>query len=239
MRHSVMVRFYAFLIVAFFLSSCQKEGQEGYDYTRLGWSARDLLSTLSYDELTVEISYMGGFVPEPAALDSLKVFLQAYLHKRQITIYQKQIPAFGRGPIQLGDIVAAEKRHRRFFTQNRTIAVHILIADAEFTSDLFGLSYWNTSFCLFGPSIVNAIAGTQLSPTIIWASLFQHEFGHLMGLVDQGSPMQQNHLDVGNGAHCTNTSCLMYHEVETSTQGTTIPQLDIACRNDLRANGGK
>jgi predicted Zn-dependent protease len=69
----------------------------------------------------------------------------------------------------------------------------------------------------------------------------KHEFGHLMGLVDQGSPMQNDHKDADHGAHCINPSCLMYHAVETTgIDGTnTIPELDAQCAVDLKANGGK
>jgi hypothetical protein len=62
-----------------------------------------------------------------------------------------------------------------------------------------------------------------------------------MGLVDQGSPMQNDHKDAGSGAHCINPTCLMYHAVETTgIDGTgTVPELDAQCAADLKANGGK
>ena len=65
---------------------------------------------------------------------------------------------------------------------------------------------------------------------------------YLMGLVNQGSPMQKDHLDHGNGAHCINSHCLMYYDVEKSTVGGnlfSIPTLDADCEADLKANGGK
>ncbi len=72
-------------------------------------------------------------------------------------------------------------------------------------------------------------------------TLLEHEFGHLMGLVDQGSPMQVNHKDAANGAHCDKPDCLMYYNVEAGFTGTlsAVPSLDANCIADLKANGGK
>ena len=56
--------------------------------------------------------------------------------------------------------------------------------------------------------------------------------------------MQKNHKDEALGSHCSNKNCLMYFEAE-STQIMSmlmtgnIPDLDIDCQNDLKANGGK
>jgi hypothetical protein len=54
--------------------------------------------------------------------------------------------------------------------------------------------------------------------------------------------MQKDHLDPDNGAHCINSHCLMYFDVEKSTIGGnifSIPTLDANCEADLKANGGK
>jgi hypothetical protein len=71
-----------------------------------------------------------------------------------------------------------------------------------------------------------------------------HEFGHLFGLVDLGSPMQVNHKDAANGNHCNVNNCLMYYGAETTDilgflLTGNVPSLDVNCQNDIRANGGK
>ncbi|HEY0356753.1 MAG TPA: hypothetical protein VGC29_11140, partial [Flavisolibacter sp.] len=71
-----------------------------------------------------------------------------------------------------------------------------------------------------------------------------HEVGHLLGLVDIGSPMQTPHKDADHGSHCNNNSCLMYYASETTDilgllLTGNIPGLDANCIADLRANGGK
>ncbi|MBA2563113.1 MAG: hypothetical protein H0V14_09415, partial [Chitinophagaceae bacterium] len=82
----------------------------------------------------------------------------------------------------------------------------------------------------------------QVTRTQLLTTLLKHEFGHLMGLVDQGSPMQTPHRDFTNGAHCINPECLMYYNIETADAGilnNPIPSPDANCMADLKANGGK
>jgi hypothetical protein len=137
-------------------------------------------------------------------------------------------------------LVNIEKHYRSQFTGGNTIAVHVLIADADYSDpSIFAIAYWNTSFCLFGKNIYNSTGGSaQASRTNLVTTLVQHEFGHLLGLVNQGSPMQTPHRDILNGAHCDDPSCLMYNEIETIANDI-IPVLDGNCIADLKANGGK
>ena len=82
------------------------------------------------------------------------------------------------------------------------------------------------------------------SATTVESTVLMHEFGHLLGLVDNGSPALQDHVDEEHGAHCTNENCLMYYAIQTTgfltnLTGGTIPALDGNCLQDLKANGGK
>ena len=122
----------------------------------------------------------------------------------------------------------------------------MMVRDQQLTggNDIFGLAYWNTSICLFGKNIIENSGGAdQISRTVLLSTLLQHEFGHLLGLVAQGSPPQSDHRDSAHGAHCTTGNCLMNYGIETiSSTGSAnnfIPSLDISCTADLKANGGR
>ena len=41
-----------------------------------------------------------------------------------------------------------------------------------------------------------------------------HEFGHAVGLVNNGLPLTSEHHDAEHGAHCNNEDCVMYYQVE-------------------------
>jgi hypothetical protein len=228
------------------LTACQKEINIAKDDLQtLGTSARDLLSADRYTSLTVEIGYMPGLAPDNASIQHLTTFLNTYIHKPGgIKILTTPLAATDKKALSISELVLLEKRSRSVFTLGASLAVYILIVDAGYAdnANTLALSYWNTSTCLFGKKIqANSGGAGQVSRTLLVTTLLEHEFGHLMGLVDQGSPMQNDHKDADHGAHCINPSCLMYHAVETTgIDGTgTVPELDAQCAADLKANGGK
>jgi hypothetical protein len=95
--------------------------------------------------------------------------------------------------------------------------------------------------CLFGKTFFASSGGiNQVNRTQLYTTLLEHEFGHLFGLVAQGTPMVTPHNDAANGAHCNNNNCLMYYAIETgASQNGSIPTFDANCRADMKANGGK
>jgi hypothetical protein len=236
--------FYSLIFVVLAFSACQKESVvTDLDYKTLGTSAHDLLSSSNYTSLLIQISCMPGFEPNAATLNSLNLFLITYLNKPGgIQISKQVISASGKNILSLDDIVAIEKSNRSVFTGDNEIAVHILITDSYYSDNtVFATSYWNTSICIFGKSLNDNSGGTgQITKTNLLTTLIEHEFGHLIGLVNQGSPMQMNHRDPAHGAHCDNPDCLMYYNVQNSIlRSNLIPHLDTNCKEDLKANGGK
>ena len=235
------------LRTSFFISaflSCRKQLViSDHDYKTLGTSAHDLLASAKYTSLQVQVSYMPGFSPDPASIDSLYLFLNRYLNKPGgIEITGQQIPASGKPSLTLNEIVQAEKQYRTVFTAGNTVTVHILITDGTFSGDdIFAKSYWNTSTCILGKAIAGNSGGAgQISRTQLLTTLIEHEFGHLLGLVGQGTPMITDHRDPANGAHCNNPGCLMYYIIQTnSAYAASIPLFDANCLADVKANGGK
>lgn len=235
---------YSFIFIALAFTACKKELPiTGQDYKTLGTSAHDLLSSGTYTSLLIQISYMPGFKPDSVSLNSLYLFLNTYLNKPGgIRISEQSIASAGNTILNINDITGIEKRNRTLFTTGNVIAVHVLITDGYYSDNtVFATSYWNTSICIFGQSIIdNSGRIGQISRANLLVTLMKHEFGHLMGLVNQGSPMQTDHRDAAHGAHCNNPGCLMYYNVETVNWGSNVvEQLDANCIADLKANGGK
>ncbi|MDO9373338.1 MAG: hypothetical protein Q7T76_02915 [Ferruginibacter sp.] len=244
MRRKIFV--FVVISTCFFLSACQKEEiHDNLDYQTLGTSANDLLSGGSYSRLEIEINFMPGNAPDPESMSNLVDFLKTYINKPGgINIYAREIPSENKPVLSISDIVRIEKKYRTNFSAYHVIGVQVLITDGEYYKpDIFATSYWNTSFCIFGKSL-NDFSGNpgQIKRTTLLTTLLQHEFGHLLGLVNQGSPMQSNHVDPANPAHCTNPDCLMYFQIESSNSAgntNSLPTLDANCIADLKANGGK
>lgn len=250
----------AVLLLASSALSCTEEpptgmGNDGeeepYSHVRNpGRSANDFLADTAFTGLVVEVDYMVGFEPNAQALDSLRAFLEQRLNKTSVTILEPtEIPAGGQATYTANEVRALEEEHRDELTEGTTLAAYMIVVDGKYAqNDVLGIAYYNTSSAFFGAAYDQASGGIgQPSRLRMEATSFQHEFGHLFGLVaieGSGTDMQTEHQDEENGHHCDNDQCLMYYAMEsTDLFGSffegEIPPLDQNCIDDLRANGGK
>ena len=213
----------------------------------VGFSSNQLLSSGTYKSLKIEVQYMTGYAPDAAALNHLQNVLTAYLNKPSgITIVTKEIPGASSATLSVDQVRKIEEENRTVFTTGDQIGVYFLFTNGNYTdNNVLGVAYRNTSMVLFGKKIHdNSGALGQASRTKLEATVLEHEFGHILGLVDIGSPMQTNHKDASHGNHCSNTNCLMYYVAETTDIlgfliTGNIPSFDANCAADLHANGGK
>lgn len=212
-----------------------------------GSSGKDLLTSGTFTSIKIEIQYMPGFAPDAASINNLTSFLSSLVNKPAgISVVQKQIAAGGKSVYSTNDIGSVEQTNREFFNTSNQLAVYVLITDGTYDDpNVLGVAYRNTSLCLFGKKMFDNSGGIgQASRTKLETTVVEHEFGHLLGLVDLGTAMQTNHKDPDHGNHCNVQSCLMYYASETTDLlgfliTGNIPMLDAQCQNDLHANGGK
>ncbi len=212
-----------------------------------GASAEDFLQDAEFENLIVEVDYMEGYEPTDDALNSLESFLEERLNKNSVTIMSPtSIPAGGQDSYTASEVRDLEGDHRDEFSEENTIAAYLIILDGEYDqNNVLGIAYYNTSMAFFGETIRNVSGDIGQNPRdIVEATVMRHEFGHILGLVNNGVEMQQNHQDDEHGAHCDNDNCLMYYSVRTTDffaalLGGDVPPLDEQCRTDLQAAGGK
>lgn len=190
---------------------------------------------------------MPGFKPEISSINLFNEFVKARLNKPDgITIHLKEINPTLKTVFSINDIAETERQNRTAFTSGNQLACYFLLIDGSYDNgSVLALSYKNTSICLFGdPFKYFSIGSSEDDKSKAMAMLMEHEFGHLIGLVDMGCFMVDDHLDPEHNNHCINSHCLMHHTFETQTRLfektlTEIPVFDSYCLNDLRANGGK
>lgn len=221
---------------------------------RLGSSAEDLLSSEDFKSLRIEIAYVLGSEPSESALKEMVRFLETYIHKPEgITLVRTPIPSPGGESYEISDILEIEEEHRSVFNAGDELGVFIFFADGSSSKEeegkvVLGTAYKNTSMVIFEPSIRKIATNSVLvSRAEITSTTLQHEFGHLLGLVDNGSPAQSEHRDEENGAHCNVSGCLMEASVEfgkgavnyVKSRRSQDIRLDEKCHQDLIANGGK
>jgi len=217
-----------------------------------GTSANDLLSDENFTSMVIEIAYVEGFAPTQNAINNLATFLENRTHKPNgITITTKEITPSGNTTYTIQDVINIENANRTKYNNSNQIAVWILFIDGESASNtnngvVLGTAYRNTSFVIFEETIQSLTDGTfEPDRDIVETTVITHEFGHILGLTNLGTPMQTQHEDTEHSKHCNNNDCLMYWSAETDSGlenligSSSSPQLDSQCIADLQANGGK
>ena len=211
----------------------------------------DFLSEEKYNQLIVEIVYIEGYEPTNTSKYHLLSLIDSRLHKSKgLQIFTKSIPSPGEDDFSLETLKIMEEAYRTNETSEQTLAVWIFIADGDYAankndSKALGLAYGPTSIALFGKTIKDYSGGlNQPSTEVLESTVLMHEFCHLLGLVNNGTPMVTNHQDAAHGHHCSNQDCLMYYAAETNHFLThflwnTPPSLKDQCLQDLKNNGGK
>jgi len=242
-----------FLVAA--IISCRKEydpysndpNDPDYFYNRpVGASANELLANTKFTSLKIEIQYMTGYAPTSAALTHLQNTLSSLLNKTTISIVTREITPASSTVLNIDQVLEIERNNRTVFTTGTEFGVYVLCTNGFYSDDkTLGAAYRNSSMVLFGKKINDNSGGIgQPGRTKLEATVAEHEFGHLLGLVDVGTAMQTNHKDAAHGSHCNNTNCLMYYTADTQDIfgfliTGNIPSFDANCLADLRANGGK
>lgn len=247
-----------------FILSCSSDGSGGdgqapgepidkrANQQSVGDSSQDLLDDSSFPSLYVEIYYVQGLRPSAETMDHFKGFLTERLNKPAgITIELVEMESPGQDVYSISDVRSIEDDIRTAYNDGSILKVFGLFLDGAYSENtgdgsVLGVAYRNTSFVIFSETI-REFSGQPLSPTttVLESTVLDHEFGHLMGLVNAGTPLQSEHQDLEHGRHCTTEDCLMYWTAETGEglvnmiSGGTIPILDQACLDDLQAHGGK
>lgn len=212
-----------------------------------GASAEAFLTSSRFTDLQVEIDYMQGHEPTSEAISSLQSFLEQRLNKSTISITVTEIPAGGQSTYTLNNVRTREVDHRDTYTESSgsTLYAYMIILDGKYIDDnTLGIAYYNTSAALFGGTIESITGSPPVTPSKekVERTVINHEFGHLLGLVGSGSPLQSEHK-TENSSHCTTDGCLMEPAIETvnffENFSGEVPELDELCIQDLQANGGK
>lgn len=242
---------FLFACSLFILAGCKKSDNpndpDGFYNRAVGASANELLSESRFKSLRIEIQYMTGYPLSAATISHIQSFLSSLINKSAgITVVTKEIAPSGSTTLNINQVADIEKANRTAFSTGNEISVYILVTNGLYSDNgVIGAAYRNTSMVLFGKKIADNSGGIgQPSRTKLESTVADHEFGHLLGLVDLGSSMQTGHKDAAHGNHCNNSNCLMYYQADTQDMlgflvTGSIPSLDANCIADLRANGGK
>ena len=240
----------------------------------VGASANDLLANSTFSSLVIEIAYVEGFRPTDETMLTFENYLRDRTFKEDIEIQYVILPSPNQEDLTIQEVANLEDENRTAFNDGDTLAIYIYFADAPDADDdpdsgivTLGSVYRNTSMVIY-ESTVRALAANSFLVSLadVESTTLNHEFGHLFGLVNIGSPAVNEHEDVeldengdpvldasGNpvgNSHCDVEGCLMRAELQfgigimgmlegMASKGLAIPVLDPECILDLQANGGR
>jgi len=223
-----------------------------------GASANDILSNSNFDKIKLEIGHVAGFRPTASAMTEFEAFLRERTFKEDIEIVFNEVPSPGKETLTLQEIADLERDNSTAYNDGTTLAIYIFFSDAPSDADdldadlvTLGAVYRNTSMVIYESTIRLLSSRSSLVTTgAIESATLNHEFGHLFGLVDLGSPEVNDHEDPNAENHCNVDPCLMRAELRfgspmmkmltsIAAKGGAAPALDPECILDLQANGGR
>lgn len=251
MKHKILIVLLLFIIIV----SCSKDNSISTDNKYLnrqvvGSSAHNLLSGKTFNSIIIELAYNEGFKPNQTTINNFVSFIEKRTNKPNgITLDIKVIPSSGNNTYSIDEISNIEKQHRTHYNTSNQIAIWAYFTDGKSDKDssvnntvVLGAAYWNTSFVIYEKTI-QGLSSSPFQPkrSVLETTVINHEFGHILGLTNIGTPIQSDHQDASHPKHCKIKSCLMYWAAETNvlSNSSSTAQLGAQCLADLKANGGK
>ena len=182
----------------------------------------EILKGNNYSKLHIEVNYVTGNEPDSDALNLLKQRIQEVTDKTSISVSQSSFGSTDNS-YTLEEILEIENNERTRTKSGNTFVIHILYLNGEYEDNdqTLGLAYSGSSFALFKEKIEDS-AFLLISSTDIEKSVIVHEFGHLLGLVNNGYQSPHNHEDSQHPHHSNNDESVMYWAIESQDIGNQI-----------------
>lgn len=214
-----------------------------------GVGPRDYLSSRDYATWIIEVDTVQGMSPSAGALDLLRSRLAEVADKPGgIEIRQSEtLPARG-GTWSARDVMDISASSQDAKTGGQTVVTHLLFLDGHYHEEgVIGVAIGHGTIAIFSQSIRDSctpLNGCLTGTDSVFRAVLVHEFGHAMGLVDNGIRMVNDHEDPDHPGHSSNDGSVMYWAVETTNifnvfRGGPPTTFDGNDKADLCAAGGK
>jgi hypothetical protein len=214
----------------------------------LGDDARAFVRGAPYSKVIIEVGSTKSATPSQAAISHLMSVMSDLLDKPGgVTVVTDAPVDDVTQALSISQVAAMEDASRTQYSMGDTAVFYYLVVSTNSTDDnsagsILGEAYRPSAMVVFQKTI-DANSGGLGQPTrdVVESTVVAHEFGHILGLVNTGTPMQTPHEDSAHPKHDVNTACLMYWANNSSAglanllTGGTVPDYDANCRADLAA----
>ncbi len=219
-----------------------------YDDRKVGEAARDLLRAFPYTHLVIELDVQSDgasvWAPETSALAALALRLRERLHKPGgIVILAPQTFTSTRTAWNDDTLDQTAQAVRNLYGRGNTALIHMSFVAGSYTDNdrVIGLTYRATEIAVFEERLRDRLGPGVTSPSRAEEAVMTHECGHVLGLVNIGIGMCNDHLDPNSRGHDIDASCVMNAEISIRQIGLRIQSTDFdaACKCDLQRAGGR
>lgn len=216
-----------------------------------------------FASLVVEVDSVPGLEPDERNQDDLAALLAGLVDKPGGVTVARDGALVSRGADHAWTFAELMEMADASFDRalpDDAIAIHAMFIDGHSADDsdqgvVLGLAWSHTHIAIFEQTIQDICAGSALPPLLAERqcrgaelAIWTHEVGHLLGLVDNGLPMVNDHRDPDpqHGAHDASDACVMYWAYEGEALfdligdqllggGDAEVPFDQACLDDLAA----
>ncbi len=131
----------------------------------------------------------------------------------------EELTDIGGASFSVDDILDIADAHRDQLSSGSTATFYFAWLDGFFrdggsiNENVIGVSIGDTGVVAMFKPVIESISlpgGSGVLERFAEQTTLVHEFGHAVGLVNNGVPLTSDHHDAENGAHCTNRDCVMY-----------------------------
>lgn len=122
--------------------------------------------------------------------------------------------------LTVADLLALAQTHRNRGDSTTEKTCYVLFVSGFFAdangpnSAVLGVSLGDTGVIAMFKDVVRSSSNLGNIQRYVEQSTLVHELAHGIGLVNNGVPLVSAHQDAPHGAHCTNSSCVMYWQNE-------------------------
>lgn len=99
----------------------------------------------------------------------------------------------------------------------RNVSLIFLNGLYQGNTGVLGIQFSGSRFAFVFKDVVVSAGGTSIDQRYIEQATAVHELGHVVGLTNNGVPLQTSYEDASHPKHSSNNSCVMYWAVESAT----------------------